>query len=154
MIKTLMGTSRVDEVILAAGFKKRILIYGSRGIELSDAEIEAVVCQWPFRLSSICIISGGAKGPDRNAIRFAAAHSIDCYELPAKWDEFGKSAGMKRNREMSKIAQFACGWWDGTSAGTAGMTELLTKKKTPLILTIKAVEKMTKEQYDKLPKGI
>jgi len=148
----LMGTKRVDEAINMT-WKRRILVYGSRGIELSDLELEAVLLQWPFPLNKICLISGGAKGPDRAAIFYAEKHGCDVIEIPAKWDEFGSAAGMKRNKEMGDIAQYACGWWDGESRGTAGMTSILTKKNTPLILTMKtaAVAKVVTHEP---PKGL
>lgn len=152
MIKELFGVNRVDEGIRAT-YKKRILVYGSRGIALSTIQLQAALIQWPFTLENICLISGGAIGPDRTALDFANEFSVDCLLLNAKWNEFGKSAGMRRNREMGKIAQYACGFWDGKSPGTAGMTDILRKKNIPLILTImdSAVRTL---KYDKLPKGI
>jgi len=43
------------------------------------------------------IVSGGAKGADTLAKRYAKEHDIDFEEFTAQWDFFGKSAGYRRN---------------------------------------------------------
>jgi UDP-N-acetylmuramoylalanine-D-glutamate ligase len=46
------------------------------------------------------IIAGGARGADTFARRLAKGWDLTFTEYPAKWDEFGKSAGYIRNRQM------------------------------------------------------
>lgn len=65
-----------------------------------------------------CIISGGAKGADTLARQFAYNHNVMFIEYPAKWDEFGKRAGILRNMEMVEAADEVIAFWDGESRGT------------------------------------
>ena len=46
------------------------------------------------------IISGGAKGADTLAKRYAAENNIPMKEFLPNWDTFGKSAGYLRNKEI------------------------------------------------------
>tara|TARA_Y100000310_G_scaffold341525_1_gene440936 strand:- start:879 stop:1235 length:357 start_codon:yes stop_codon:yes gene_type:complete len=46
------------------------------------------------------IIEGGARGADRLAGEVADELDISLLVFPAKWTEFGKSAGPRRNQQM------------------------------------------------------
>lgn len=48
------------------------------------------------------IVSGGAKGADTLAKRYAKENDIDFEEFPAEWDKYGKSAGPRRNEKIVK----------------------------------------------------
>ncbi len=71
----------------------------------------------------IHIVSGGAKGADTLAERYAKEKGYEMHIFPAKWNEYGKSAGYRRNAEMHYfISQYknrgcVC-FWDGSSKGT------------------------------------
>lgn len=86
---------------------------------------------------SVCIVSGGARGADALAERYAIDHDLALRVFPADWNRFGKSAGYRRNREMHEfIAQHAdrgcvC-FWDGSSRGTAHNFTLANEFSTPL----------------------
>lgn len=73
---------------------------------------------------TIHIVSGGAKGADSLAERYAAERGYQLHVFPAQWDTFGKSAGYRRNEQMHQfISQFpnrgcVC-FWNGKSRGTA-----------------------------------
>lgn len=79
-------------------------------------------------LSQVIIVSGAAKGADTLGEHFAYDYGIDIRRFPAKWDEFGKSAGIIRNCEMAKYAAEKYGvlfaFWDGKSKGTKNMIDL------------------------------
>ena len=66
------------------------------------------------------IISGGAKGADTLAEKYAKENNIpfECY--PAEWDKFGKKAGMIRNKTMIDKSEFCIFFLDGKSKGTEG----------------------------------
>ena len=87
--------------------------------------------------SEITIVSGGARGVDSLAERYAKEHNYELKIFPADWDKYGKSAGYIRNDEMHKyISQFSdrgiVAFWDGKSKGTAHNFGLATKYDTPI----------------------
>lgn len=49
------------------------------------------------------VIHGGAHGADSLASRWAFENMIDLHIEGAKWGEYGKSAGHRRNRRMGKM---------------------------------------------------
>lgn len=83
-------------------------------------------------LSQVIIVSGAAKGADTLGEHFAYDYGIDIRRFSAKWDEFGKSAGIIRNCEMANYAGKAIGvlfaFWDGKSRGTKHMIEVARKR--------------------------
>ena len=87
---------------------------------------------------SAAIVSGGARGADSLAKRYAEEHSYPYYEFPADWDGLGKRAGYVRNAEMHEfISHFpkrgAVAFWDGKSRGTAHNFELAEKYGTRIV---------------------
>ena len=87
--------------------------------------------------SEITIISGGARGVDSLAERYAKEHNYELKIFPADWDKYGKRAGYIRNDEMHKyISQFSdkgiVAFWDGKSKGTAQNFGLATKYDNPI----------------------
>lgn len=83
-------------------------------------------------LSQVTIVSGAAKGADTLGEHFAYDYGIDIRRFPAKWDEFGKSAGIIRNCEMCNYAGQAAGvlfaFWDGKSRETKHMITIAKKR--------------------------
>ena len=85
----------------------------------------------------IHVVSGGAKGADTLAERYARERNYELHVFPANWDTFGKSAGYRRNEEMHKfISQFTkrgcvC-FWDGQSKGTEHNFRLCEQYNNPL----------------------
>ena len=69
---------------------------------------------------NMCIISGGARGADTLAKRYASEHKKDVYyvEYPADWKLHGKGAGYVRNAEIAKECHSVLAFWDGKSKGT------------------------------------
>lgn len=87
----------------------------------------------------IAIVSGGARGIDSLAKRYAHEKAYEYYEFPADWDRFGKAAGPIRNEEMHKfISNFpkrgVVAFWDGKSAGTKTNFPLAKKYNNQIIL--------------------
>lgn len=64
------------------------------------------------------IISGGARGADSLAELFAKNYDLPTTIIKPDWNKFGKSAGMIRNGEIIKAADFVVAFWDGRSRGT------------------------------------
>jgi len=98
----------------------KIAIIGSRSF--TDYELFKVKCDAILSNSkSITIISGGAKGTDRLAEKYAAEKSIPILVYKANWDLHGKSVGMKRNVLMLNACTHVIAFWDGNSPGTLHM---------------------------------
>ena len=66
------------------------------------------------------IISGGAKGADTLAEKFAEDHSYNLKLIiyPADWFGLGKSAGFVRNQQIVDACDSLIAFWDGKSPGT------------------------------------
>lgn len=75
------------------------------------------------------IVSGGAKGADSLAERFAKDQNIKTKIFPADWNNFGKSAGMIRNKDIVKYSDIIIAFWDGKSTGTKNSIDLCLKLK-------------------------
>ena len=63
--------------------------------------------------------------------------------MPAKWDEEGKSAGMKRNERMAAYADVAVVFYDGNSPGTTHMIKTMVSLGKPIRVIL--VDTITQE---------
>ena len=89
----------------------KILIAGSRDIDNFD--LEAYI---PKEVT--LIISGGAKGVDTLAEKYADKHKLSKLILRPNYARYGKAAPILRNREMVDLADKVIIVWNGTSRGT------------------------------------
>lgn len=107
----------------------KLLIAGSRSIESFDLS--------PYVPSETeLIISGGAKGVDYIAEKYADEHRISKLILRPKYKLYGKSAPLKRNKAMVELADAVVVVWDGSSRGascTIKYAEKLGKSLTVII---------------------
>ncbi len=78
------------------------------------------------------IISGGARGADTLAKRYAVEHGIPLREFIPDWDTFGKSAGFRRNEQIVKACDELVVLWDGISRGTKHSLELAQDAGKPV----------------------
>ena len=113
-----------------------ILVAGSRSWTDYDMLVEELN-KLIGSSDDITIVSGGAKGADTLAKRYACEKGYKFIEVPAEWDKYGKSAGYKRNVKMHEIIrqddERACVcFWDGKSKGTTHNFELAKSGNTPL----------------------
>lgn len=76
----------------------------------------------------ILIVSGKARGADALGERYAKERGYAVSEHPADWDNYGKSAGYIRNKEMAEEADALMAFWDGKSRGTMHMINLAKEK--------------------------
>ena len=65
------------------------------------------------------IVSGGAKGADSLARKYAEEKNIPITEILPDWNQYGKSAGFKRNKLIIDESDAIIAFWDGKSKGTA-----------------------------------
>lgn len=74
------------------------------------------------------IISGGAKGADSLAERYAEQNKIPLTIFPANWDRYGKRAGFIRNVYIIDDCDMCICFWDGLSHGTKHDIDLCKEK--------------------------
>ena len=89
----------------------------------------------------IHIVSGGAKGADTLAEKYADEHGYEKNIFLADWYKNGKAAGYIRNAQMHEFIKnqpnrICVCFWDGSSHGTAHNFELCKKYNTKLIKVI------------------
>ena len=82
--------------------------------------------------NQIIILSGHCKGVDIMAEKYANEQGYSLEVHPADWQNFGKSAGPKRNREMVLKADYVIAFWDGKSRGTKSLIEYAEQYKKPI----------------------
>jgi hypothetical protein len=99
----------------------RTIIAGSRGFDDFET-MDLTLKQLPFEIT--VVISGGAKGADALAERWAREHGIPVEQHPADWDLHGKRAGYLRNVEMAQVAEACVVFWDGASKGSKHMINI------------------------------
>jgi predicted Rossmann fold nucleotide-binding protein DprA/Smf involved in DNA uptake len=98
----------------------KVAIVGSRDfprLELVGGKINALAVK-AGGASNLTIISGGARGVDAEAERYARSIGAEVVVVPADWDGLGKSAGFIRNKEIVARAHRVVAFWDGESRGT------------------------------------
>ena len=110
----------------------KILIAGSRNIDEFDLS--------PYiPKETTLIISGGAKGIDAIAEKYADEHKISKLILLPQYNLYGKSAPIKRNETMVNIADTVIIVWDGNSRGTKSTLQYSKKKnKNVILITVPA----------------
>lgn len=98
----------------------RTIIAGSRTIT-NAAVVEQAITEAPFWPKITEVLCGGAQGVDTLGANWAKHRGITISHYPAKWDEYGPSAGPIRNREMAQNADALILVWDGKSRGSRSM---------------------------------
>ena len=82
------------------------------------------------------IVSGGARGADSLAERYANEHNLKLKIFPADWKKYGKSAGYIRNKQIWEYADIGIAFWDGKSPGTKHSIKLSDKLNKKLFLIL------------------
>ena len=80
------------------------------------------------------IVSGGAKGADALAEKYADAFGIEKLIFPADWEKYGKSAGMRRNQQIVNNAELVVACWDLSSKGTKDSINKALKAGKPVMI--------------------
>lgn len=96
------------------------------------------------------IVSGGAKGVDSCARKYALAHNIKLTEFLPNYIRYGKSAPLRRNLQIIDYADVVYAFWDGESCSTRFVIAgyLKRNKKIKLFYTSEALETL-EESLDK-----
>lgn len=100
----------------------RVAVIGSRDFNDYDLVIK-ILDEYEISL----IVSGGARGADALAERYADDNFIETLIFPADWKKYGKRAGFIRNKDIVDNSDFVVAFWDGKSRGTKSSIDLATK---------------------------
>jgi hypothetical protein len=85
-------------------------------------------------MCDLTIISGGAKGADQMAAKWAKDNGLPLIEYKPDWELYGKRAGFVRNEKIIGEADVVIAFWDGLSAGTRHDLNLAKKAKKPTFI--------------------
>ena len=99
----------------------KVAVIGSRGIinvNLKDFLPE----------STTEIVSGGARGVDTCARKYATEHNLILTEFLPDYEHFGRGAPLRRNIEIIDYADLVLAFWDGKSRGTKFVIENCKKR--------------------------
>ena len=109
-----------------------LLVVGSRDFDNYALLCEKINEERARSNTKVFIVSGGARGADSLAKRYALENYLNYIEFPADWNTYGKSAGYIRNEQMHKFIaghplRKCIAFWDGKSRGTRHNFELAKK---------------------------
>lgn len=91
----------------------KLAVIGSRSFK--DYELmKPILIKWKIEE----IVSGGAKGADTLAERFADEHKIKKVIFKPDYAKHGKKAPLMRNRQIVDYVDRVIAFWDGKSRGT------------------------------------
>ena len=80
------------------------------------------------------IISGGCRGTDLMAKRYAMQNKINYKEFPADWKRYGKAAGPIRNKLIVDASDAVIAFLSPSSKGTLNSINYAKKQKKKLIV--------------------
>jgi hypothetical protein len=89
----------------------KLAIIGSRSIE--NINLDDYINEKPD-----CVISGGAKGIDTLAWKWAIDNGLEVIVHRPDYNRHGKWAALRRNDTIVKEADKIIAFWDGKSTGT------------------------------------
>lgn len=108
----------------------KIAIIGSRNLTVEDFQNYL-----PDNVTEI--VSGGAKGIDACAKKYAIENKIKLTEFLPEYAKYSKAAPIKRNLQIIEYADEVLAFWDGISKGTKSVIENCKKKNKPVTVIIK-----------------
>jgi len=113
----------------------KVIIAGSRDITNYNVVKRAIRKAAQKRnIHPTTILSGGCRGVDGYGQLYAQKYDIPVKIYPAKWNKYGRAAGPRRNRKMSKKADALIAVWDGQSTGTKNMIDIMISKAKPIYI--------------------
>jgi hypothetical protein len=116
-----------------------LAVVGSRSFKDNfKAKIEALylICDTIEKHKINHLVSGGAAGPDQWGEEAAGNYHLSKTIYKPDWKTYGKSAGMRRNRDIINDADYVLLFWDGKSRGTSHDIMLVRKNNKPYALFV------------------
>ena len=105
----------------------RLAIIGGRDFNNYELFLETIK---EFKMEEI--VSGGAKGADTMAEKYARENNIPTNIYLAEWNIYGRKAGIIRNKKIIDNCDKVLAFWDGKSPGTNNSINLAIKNKKPI----------------------
>ncbi len=104
----------------------KIAIIGSRSLH-NVADLEKYI-----PLETTLIISGGAKGIDALAEKYAAKNGIHTKIIKPEYEKYKRYAPLKRNQTIVEACDVIIAFWDGKSKGTKYTIDYALKAGKPV----------------------
>lgn len=108
-----------------------VAVVGSRSI-ISYSIVKRELDRLPYIIDTI--VTGGAKGVDTSAERYADNNNLNKIIIKPDWDKYGTKAGFIRNEVIISKADFVIIIWDGKSKGTRHDIQLCHKMRKNYLL--------------------
>lgn len=115
--------------------KINVAIVGSRNFvnyKIFKNHVSNTLKEWGLKVSQITIISGGAKGADTLARKFAGEFDIQIIEFLPDWDKYGKTAGPIRNKDIIDKSSLIIAFPSTGGSGTQNSINLAKKANKPV----------------------
>ena len=109
----------------------RLAIIGSR--DFDDYIMLEVYANMLWKDTQI-VVSGGAKGADSLAKKYAEEEKLEYIEFLSDWDGLGKRASFIRNQQIVDDCDMVLAFWDGKSKGTEHTISLAKRAKKPTFI--------------------
>lgn len=112
----------------------KLIVAGGRDFTDTKLLEKAItdLAEGEYAAKAISIVSGMARGADMLGYMFAVKHNVVVYAMPADWEQYGKRAGMIRNKAMGDASDALLAFWDGQSKGTKQMIDYMRKLGKPV----------------------
>lgn len=122
----------------------KVAIVGSRDYHHLDNVKEVVNKLLP----SWVVVTGGARGVDQAAEHAARARGMEVKVFLPDWEQYGKAAGQRRNRQIVDAADMIIAFWDGDSPGTKSTLDYAKGRKPFKIYEDKPLEEIRREALE------
>ena len=103
----------------------RVAVIGSRGLQVDHLEKY-------LPEDTTEIVSGGARGIDICAKKYALEHGLKLTEFLPEYDKYGRGAPLRRNITIIENADLVLAFWDGKSRGTKYVIDNCKKRNIPV----------------------
>lgn len=84
--------------------------------------------------AKIKVVSGGARGVDTLAVRWAKNQGHELKIFRPNWKKYGRAAGPIRNKQIVQESHVVIAFWDGVSKGTLSSIQLAKKFRKRLYI--------------------
>lgn len=105
----------------------RVAVIGSRGLQVDHLEKY-------LPEDTTEIVSGGARGIDTCAKKYALEHGLKLTEFLPEYDKYGRGAPLRRNITIIENADLVLAFWDGKSRGTKFVIDNCKKRNVPVVV--------------------
>ena len=103
----------------------RVAVIGSRGLHVDHLEDY-------LPEGTTEIVSGGARGVDSCARKYALRHGLKLTEFLPEYEKYGRGAPLRRNVTIIEYADLVLAFWDGKSRGTNYVIDSCKKRNIPV----------------------